>query len=285
MKTTHRGFTLIELLTVIAIISLLLSLAMPALNEARMRARVVVEKASLEAIDNAVENFANDTGYYPPSERRAPMGIGGPAGTTPDDQGAQRLVEAMFGLDFIGYQPKSYYAVADGLFSSLGIEDGTPIDWNQQATKRYGPYLERDSVEIDQMSKLHLGSTNYGGSNINSNSVFVDRLDVSESRPILYYAANAAKKTLPTIYDYYDNIDITQDDVSGAPMYETFDNDTDIWEFYGFIWDPLTGYDISSGTYDKTLSSARPSNADSFILINAGRDHKYGTEDDITNFK
>ena len=59
MRGERKGFTLVELLTVIAIIALLLSLALPALNEARMKAREVGDKASLTTINNSIENFGS----------------------------------------------------------------------------------------------------------------------------------------------------------------------------------------------------------------------------------
>lgn len=280
MRNTHTGFSLVELLTVIAIISLLLSISVPALHEVRMRARVSSEELSIATISSAVENFYNDMGYYPPSQQREPVVLQGPfnPGLTPFDQGAQRLVEALFGLDFIGYQAQSWYEVADG----TGIpEAGTPIGQNGDPTKRWGPYLKRDSMNIKKMTQVHPDDSGNYSTATNVNPVFADKLDVSEPRAILYYAANPSGNSIGAIYHYEDNMDITQDCIGGNSMYEAFDCDMDFW---GFIWDPKTGYDTNSGEYDPGWPSARPMNADTFILIGAGRDHLYGTKDDITNF-
>jgi len=135
------------------------------------------------------------------------------------------------------------------------------------------------------MEKAHPDSTNFaGGANINP--VFMDTLDVSQPRPILYYKARTSRHLLSGIYSYGDNSAITNDIDSGTgnPYHEKFFENPEA--FYEYIWDPKTGVvDPSTGSADFMLASARPHNADTFLLINAGRDHEFGTTDDITNFK
>ncbi|HEX8591573.1 MAG TPA: prepilin-type N-terminal cleavage/methylation domain-containing protein [Candidatus Paceibacterota bacterium] len=62
-----RGFTLIELLVVIAIISLLSSVVLGALGQARAKARDARRIADLAQIKTALELYYNDRGYYPAS--------------------------------------------------------------------------------------------------------------------------------------------------------------------------------------------------------------------------
>jgi prepilin-type N-terminal cleavage/methylation domain-containing protein/prepilin-type processing-associated H-X9-DG protein len=65
----HRGFTLIELLTVIAIISLLISIMMPSLSRAREQAKSTHCQARLKEFGNALaayENLYRD--QLPPAE-------------------------------------------------------------------------------------------------------------------------------------------------------------------------------------------------------------------------
>jgi prepilin-type N-terminal cleavage/methylation domain-containing protein len=61
----QRGFTLIELLVVIAIIGLLSTLAVVALNNARMKARDARRVSDVKQIQTALELFYNDANSYP----------------------------------------------------------------------------------------------------------------------------------------------------------------------------------------------------------------------------
>lgn len=61
----QRGFTLIELLVVIAIIGLLSTLAVVALNSARLKARDAKRVADVKQIQTALELYFNDQSGYP----------------------------------------------------------------------------------------------------------------------------------------------------------------------------------------------------------------------------
>lgn len=64
MKKQH-GFTLIELLVVIAIIGLLSTLAVVALNNARMKSRDAKRVSDVKQIQTALELYYNDVNAYP----------------------------------------------------------------------------------------------------------------------------------------------------------------------------------------------------------------------------
>jgi len=275
MKKVDRGFTLIELLTVIAIISLLLGLALPALNEARFHAREIGDKASLTSIGNAVETFNNEIGYYPNSSPRDALELaGGSDGSLIQDQGAHRLFEALAGLDYLGFQKNNYYDVSG---------QGEPID-PMGLTMRYGPFLKLESLKIETMQICHPESDNFDASE-NDNPVFVSTVDPGLPRAILYYRARRSGHLINTIYDYFDNAMITQDESGGTPIHSELDQDI-ANEFERFIWNPKTGLDPMNPNNppDISMPNARPYNKESFLLINAGRDGEYGTQDDITNY-
>ncbi|MFZ2310023.1 MAG: prepilin-type N-terminal cleavage/methylation domain-containing protein [Patescibacteria group bacterium] len=65
MKKNQQGFTLIELLVVVAIIGLLATLSIVALNNARARARDARRVADVKQIQTALELYYNDYGIYP----------------------------------------------------------------------------------------------------------------------------------------------------------------------------------------------------------------------------
>jgi len=61
----QKGFTLIELLVVIAIIGLLSTLAVVALNNARMKSRDAKRVSDVKQIQTALELYYNDANEYP----------------------------------------------------------------------------------------------------------------------------------------------------------------------------------------------------------------------------
>ena len=68
MNNKSKAFSIVELLTVIAVISILLALTLPPLNEAKMRAREMSVRADMKALEMGLENFAGDMGFYPNSQ-------------------------------------------------------------------------------------------------------------------------------------------------------------------------------------------------------------------------
>lgn len=62
---TEKGFTLLELLVVISIIGLLATTALASLGSAREKARDTVRIANLERIQNAIDIYFGEKGFYP----------------------------------------------------------------------------------------------------------------------------------------------------------------------------------------------------------------------------
>ncbi len=64
---TRRGFTLIELLVVIAVVGVLVALLLPAVQQARERARAVECLSHLRQLGIALHNYHDAHGVFPPS--------------------------------------------------------------------------------------------------------------------------------------------------------------------------------------------------------------------------
>ena len=314
---TKRGFTLVELLVVIAIIALLMGLLMPALNIARRKANEASTSALLHSLSMGLEQFRDDHGAYPDSTPRRTSGtpyalINDPSGTMwsdvqdtsysghdidgvqiDGDIGAHILTESLLGLDMLGYQRDHWYQVNSGGTPQVPVEIDNTSNTNLIETKRYGPYVSTTNLQTLPLSQLYPQSDLTSNQKVfwdNPNPVIVDNVN---GKPILYYRAHTTERTIGDIYHYADNKIITDDayEVGNTWFYDMEDDvlrsgasKPKLKYFQYYIWDQKTGIGSSEVTANNS-ATARPYNADSFLLISAGWDRKYGTEDDICNFK
>ncbi len=118
-KNKNRGFTIVELLTVMAVILILMSLLVPALNQLRIHAYYVKQKNQFKGIDIGIEFYNTDREGYPDSgefDRGVPLLNIPPAPYC----GALKLAEAMVGQDLLGFNPQSK-------FYQVGTIDGAPL--------------------------------------------------------------------------------------------------------------------------------------------------------------
>jgi prepilin-type N-terminal cleavage/methylation domain-containing protein len=179
----RKAFTLVELLTVVAIMSILIGILVPAVNRARSTAAKAAAKAQLHGIGQGVEMFKTDFGYYPSSLPQNTNGVdaaanrtGATVAATPVE-GAHRLAMAMLGRDQLGCPAKRgpagtahglpnansnpgpdsfmgyyYSATPNGALSGanldyLGVGD---TDWGHPdyKTARKGPYIDPKGFNI-----------------------------------------------------------------------------------------------------------------------------------------
>ncbi|MCF7958970.1 MAG: type II secretion system GspH family protein [Phycisphaerae bacterium] len=279
MKLRRKGFTLVELLVVIGIIALLLSIALPAFNVVKKKAKETAFRGVMHAVESGLEVFKVDMGDYPDSK---PFQWGGGSAT---DVGAHILAEAVFGYDKLGYQKNHFYAVADG---TTGVRAGTPIDANGSETSRFGPYIEADNIRIGTMNETAppagyaLTAAQQLVWETNSHPVIFDDFSKDFPMPLLYYKANTRGRVIDDIYRYDDNAEITDvNDMFKQPFTKYIAGNLKC--FPSYVWNPKTGAGANEALRLND-PAARPFKKESFILMSAGIDGSYGTDDDINNF-
>ncbi|MFA5239597.1 MAG: hypothetical protein WC476_07830 [Phycisphaerae bacterium] len=294
-QSEKRAFTIIELLTVMSIIIILIGLLVPSLNMAKRYAKEVRQKAQFHSIDSAMELFSGEWDNYPPSTAMSD------AATPVDYCGSMKLCEALVGQDLMGFNPLSRFlsnctmdgATATKLYDNNPIGDPLYPD-TQTNLKSRKTYLQQTS-DAYRMSELY-GAGNTGTLDEDLyvlcdvyNRVKHTVTGKGVGMPILYYKADTLgykhdANNIPTVYD--DNLD---------NIYNYLDNDKLVQ--LPPPWNIGTTHPLSStaagGTnfYEVTKDSrismdeGRPYRPDSYILISAGFDGLYGTDDDIFNFE
>lgn len=293
---------MIEILVVVGIIAILIGLLIPAVHTVQRMAKETKQKAQFTAIELGLAAFKSDFGDYPPSSWFDPSA---PGTALQNYCGAQKLAEAMVGWDLMGFHPDSAWR-ADGL-NAMGTPNTVYKEPNT-LQKRKGRYVD---LEIANAFLLGGGADALFPGTVPPLEprtyvlcdVFtrterkIRRLDgkmVSAGTPILYYKANPASllpepaawtQTSNCIYDARDN----------APILNL-----------GLVADgalPLASrrmHDLAPGVRPGTVSFEYfyyeyirdmriqdrrwPVRPDSYLLISAGMDGIYGTEDDIRNF-
>ena len=322
MKCNKNGFTIVELLTVLGIISILVGLLMPSMVLVRRITRETKQKAQFKMLDLALLAFKNDTGNYPPSEQLdliTSLPYCGAQKLTEALMGWDLLgfhPKSAWRVD--GYDAL-YPANSDGSLSYdperiRDIEGDGVLD---TLTERRGPYLDASKANAFRLGVSAVGARDglfetyapfddtYGAvRHVICDSFPVKKLVmpmltaaapklVKAGTPILYYRANTSSKIFrgaggtvrpqERIYNMFDNLDLIQlgtvsDQSVPHPLFALVSGTGRY--FYS------DDYKIVDHQASATLNGAAwPHRPYSYILISAGHDGLYGTEDDICNFQ
>ena len=305
---SRHGFTIIELLTVMSIIIILISLLVPSLNRVRRYAMDVKQRAQLHSIAVALDLFNSEFEGYPDSNAYDSESL--------RYCGAMKLAEAMVGQDLKGFNPTSRF-LRRGFPSTLGVLPyigmpyppyntcGGAVDipcYNENIRSRK-MYLQLENANVYQIKDIYVPTA--GGAPTSYNSFEPNTFVLCDSYNRVTHTTTGKKIGMPILY-YKANISMTQHMWQGRNsgqdwnIYDARDN-LDLINM-GLPWfagpsHPMAenGGTISGATatpqvfYDKTRDNKVSGNpwpvrADSYILMSAGFDGEYGTNDDIYNF-
>jgi len=288
----RRGFTLIELLVVVAIIALLLTILVPALNHARRQANNARVQAYISVIGTALEAFANDQGDFPTSD---PWGGDPRVDPTYAPTGAHILAVALVGTregDFPFGNKKPYLALnkAGALSDDVASEQLAPFPVVDDLGGD-GCYVFRDPTygspiiyyRANRRAK-YTPDPNYAAAWFNR------RGSNSHDRAVYYIQDNGLVTGAPRDYDA---VTAKPDGWVASHICNLPDEPTDFLASYNF-----SGYVMVDQTIppdaDGDTHLARAQNSDSFLLISAGEDGIFGPQldgggnpvkcDDLANF-
>ncbi|MCK5566175.1 MAG: type II secretion system protein [Planctomycetes bacterium] len=308
----RKGFTIVELLTVMGVIAILISLLVPALTLVRDYSKEIQQRAQFHAIDVGLEMYKTEFGSYPPSNDNNDLYDASRNDINDDTPygGANKLAEAMVGLDMLGVHPNTDYR-SDGMnfhddgFGVMSVEydvyhpntdyftDEFAETAEENVQARKGPFIDLENANVYTMRDVYHQDTGSflaggGSGNIEDSLVLCDEYVVKRKSgkktgmPILYYRARRiytqqdSEDTLEIaddIYYYPDNQNLLE---LGMPEDGTdhiiSDTTNDYLEFENMIRNT------------QVTQVIRPYRADSYILISAGKDGMYGTPDDMFNF-
>jgi len=233
----------------------------------------VKQKARFHAIEVALEIFNHEFNGYPPSEAFDEA--------NQPYCGAMKLCEAIMGQDLMGFHPDSVFR-ADGMDSG-GQRNLYPVPANSNNVKaRKGPYLPIKNANVYRLKDLYKNTDPFDPNNFVLCDVYRHVIHKGTGKiigmPILYYKANTLKTAHDienpdnpeNIYNYKDNQTLVGLGVPGKPKKK-----------HPLYANPKIFYEMIKN-YKVTTQSTHKM-ADSFILISAGYDGLYGTQDDILN--
>lgn len=320
----RNGFSLVELMVVIGIITLLIGIALPAFSQAKMAAKVATTTATINAISTGLEQFRTDErlgGQYPPStyfsSDSGHLQIVSPHNGAAVNRvgGASLVAWALAGADMLGtpgFRDLNANDPAGGtVLAGLApwgddVHPGSTGLYYLQGSRPYHPRSAFVDVSKMKFPKGEITRTTAVFRVPNSTDTlesicFLDSFD----QPILYYRANPGRPNLvsdqsPTddakssqtagVYNLRDNYNIARlgDGMDLGPGKNHFLS-ADSNNKLGNVNGPVSSAPIPRRSFGWTLHNPQstiytPHNAETYVLLSAGPDGLFGTEDDVANF-
>jgi len=277
-----RGKSLADVFLVVVSILIAIGLLLPLFNCPHTPDVKRKQRAQFSSIDAAIELFNSEFDKYPPSGALDEAGM--------DYCGAMKLCEAVMGRDLLGHHPDSVF-ISDGTDGKGNVLYPGPPPTGVHSERhvanlsaRKGPYLPLDNANAYSLADLY-GEGNTGSFGPNHfvlcdeyRRVTHQSLGGRIGMPILYYKADTSKtahdvddpNNPENIYDNKDNHALLALGVPGKPGVK-----------HPLYEDPKIFYEITKN--DKVATESRPHRANTYILLSAGWDGLYGTEDDVAN--
>lgn len=303
-SSCRAGFSLVELLTVIGIIALVIGILLPSISRARIQAKKVKTANQIANIGKALEMFHGDFGEYPDSsEGRDPIkydlpvgngGLGLSSGATLT--GAHWLARAMAGHDNEGVDAAGAVLERPEPSAPLTLSEKDDL----AGADRKSAYFVGNMIVPDTDGRFE-----QNGGPGTGRPVFIDTFEF----PILYYRANARAGNPFSlegtgsnaagnpndqlgVYNHRDNRGITGVGLSGGWRFRKSDphplsvfGTTDPEQLEQPTYEGSFVRELHAHSIHEGSEILKPVKADTFILISAGNDGLYGTEDDVTNFR
>lgn len=270
------GFSIERVLLIIFLIVLVISIILPSIpHRAKSYAYVVKQEARFRYIESCLKDFKDQVGYYPPSDALDPTGKA--------YCGAMKFCEALIGQDFMGFHRDSVFR-SDGMDAS-GVTQLYPKKTNSNNLSARGKsYLSDEDFRICSLREMYAEVGQFDGDDRVVCDVYanVNRPNSGKEvgMPLLYYKANISKTAHDVndpdnpenIYNYKDNHALIGLGVPGKPSQK-----------HPLYENPRIFYEMTKDY--REITQSKPNNAETFILLSAGKDGLYGTKDDIANFE